>query len=99
MHDSALGTAQRFDKCVILFLVQRTVDVITVSFPVSVCRERLAKIDALRRNNGRRGIVKSEIPAQLCDNVLGKFALCERPRRDDRVPFGNCLRLFSDIFD
>ena len=98
-----LGRRQnRLDKGFVLFLVQRTVDVVAfiLARPAAAIIATLTKgdghVDAVGHDNGRHGVIEIEmLLARQCLDLGSERGAGQRASGEDRGARGNVRRLFA----
>ena len=91
MQGRAFRSRQRGMEGLVARFVERAVEVIRRASPVARRREHPVPVDAVRRDDGRGGVVKRErAPPRQAGDVLRQRALGERPggRQHQRVRLG-----------
>ena len=99
MHQRPLRARQRLYERLIRLLIHGAVDVVALSPAVAVGGKGLGKIDARSGDDGGGGVVKIEVAAQLCADILRQIVQSQRPRGDDARPLRDGFHLFADDLD
>ena len=81
----ALGGQEVIHKLVVFLFRQRTVDVVARALAVPVARKRRRHVYAVRRHDGRGGVVKIQSAARFFRDIRGQRVRRQRPRRHDRI--------------